>query len=88
MSDKGKILAYAKIATTKQAQCMLIQEHKILCLLARLNLQTGNIPNVLYIGELYDNLILIQSPPSTKTKKRTEKKLIKLISISYQKYST
>lgn len=73
MSSKGKILAYAKIATTKQAQLMLIHEYKILCLLSKLNLQTGNIPNVIYIGKLDDNFILIQSPPSVKAKNGLKK---------------
>jgi len=69
MSEKGEILAYVKIADVEQTQKLLIQEGKILSLLAKLNISKGIIPELLYTGHYNGNGLIMQSAPSGRTRK-------------------
>ncbi|MBC8231740.1 phosphotransferase [bacterium] len=69
MSKDGRVLAYAKIASTPQAQRLLAQEAKVLRSLAELRLSTGNVPRLLYSGQFHGSELLVQSAPSERTRK-------------------
>ena len=66
MSKDGRVLAYAKITDTQQAQRLLMQEAKVLRCLADLHLSTGYVPRLLYSGQIHGNELLVQSAPSGK----------------------
>ena len=73
MSKDGRALAYAKIASTPQAQRLLMQEAKVLRRLAELRLSTGHVPRLLYSGQFHGNELLVQSAQSGKTRKSSRR---------------
>ena len=82
MSKDGRVLAYAKIASTPQAQRLLIQEAKVLRRLAELPISMGYVPRLLYSGQFHGNELLVQSAPSGETrkgKKRLDKRHIEFL---------
>lgn len=69
MSKDGRVLAYAKIASTPQAQRLLAQEANVLRRLAELHISTGHVPRLLYAGQFHGSELLVQSAPLGKTRK-------------------
>lgn len=60
MDEKGRILAYAKIATSPQAKRLLENEAVTLKKLGQLKLQTAHIPRLIYFGQIEQDTVLVQ----------------------------
>jgi len=61
MDKKGRIFAYAKIATRPQAKRLLEDEANTLEKLEQLKLQTAHIPRLIYFGQIEQDTILVQA---------------------------
>ena len=91
MSRDGRVLAYAKIASTPQTQKLLMQEAKVLCRLAELHLSAGYVPRLLYAGQFHETELIVQSAPSGKTRRgsrRLDKKHIEFLAEIFNQTST
>jgi len=69
MSKDGRVIAYAKIASTQQARRMLMQEGETLRHLAELHISAGHIPRFIYAGPFHKYELLVQSAPSEKARR-------------------
>ncbi len=62
LTDKGKVLGYAKVGWNEETRKLVINEAETLKLLSSHKLPF-NIPELIYLSEIEDKLICIQGPP-------------------------